>query len=62
MASKNHSEEPSLWNDEDDSARVGRFFAQMKLKWDSFLADKLGQKDQLSQESQKMKEIAATTA
>lgn len=59
MASKNHSEEPSLWNDEDDSARVGRFFAQMKLKWDSFLADKLGQKDQLSQESQKMKEIAA---
>ncbi|CAK9100101.1 unnamed protein product [Durusdinium trenchii] len=59
MASKNHSEEPSLWNEEDDSARVGRFFAQMKLKWDSFLSDKLGKKDQLSQESQKMKELAA---
>ena len=60
MASgKAHPDEPSLWNDNDDSAKIGRLFAQIKIRWDTFLAEKLGRKDQLSHESQKMKEIAA---
>eukprot|EP00931_Biecheleriopsis_adriatica_P115778 TRINITY_DN91530_c0_g1_i1.p1 TRINITY_DN91530_c0_g1~~TRINITY_DN91530_c0_g1_i1.p1 ORF type:complete len:533 (-),score=139.92 TRINITY_DN91530_c0_g1_i1:280-1878(-) len=59
VSKADQKEEGGLTDLQDDSAKFGIFLAQMKMRWETFLNQKLGKKDDLSNESQKMKEIAA---
>eukprot|EP00930_Biecheleria_cincta_P045462 TRINITY_DN31329_c0_g1_i1.p1 TRINITY_DN31329_c0_g1~~TRINITY_DN31329_c0_g1_i1.p1 ORF type:complete len:526 (-),score=124.44 TRINITY_DN31329_c0_g1_i1:357-1934(-) len=53
------AQDESLFLETDEGAKVGHLFAQLKMRWENIISSITGKKEEVSQENQKMKEIAA---